>query len=520
VKRLFLLFFPVVAQLNATINIQQPPAQKDETLASSSVTTANFAQPVSPGDLIVVSIWYQSNVQRVSRVADDTRANVYTKAVGPTTGRAGGPLAMWRQEIWYAKNIRVGGPLFNVTATFTGTFTAEKIIVAHEYSGAEKDAPLDAIAAATGTTANASSGSAMTHFSQEMIFGSALFAAPMGTNAPGFSLRSALRGTLTEDKNIGTGSFTMNSAAFKNSAQNWIAQMATFRAQEGPLGPGGRYGRFRGRDDPFMQRCRKVFCGACEEGPIIQELVGQQVEPGQLVWVKGCGFGADPPPGGPHDELKILLHLKDWQGNDVPPAVLEIQPGGRTDTDVVALLHEDDTSAGYGVMDQTASLEVIRSATQLGFSPLFPVRFVAKRDHELLRGNDPKVHSLVAGSQKTFYYGTVEAFFAMAGGLDAAGVGGGPVTFGIQYKTDACFCPDSYGTDVNEISPLENGWVLDVFLFDKSVLQDELYVGDPYPPFPYGGTSWRMSIDWWITQNDEAYYDAYVYITGPRGVPW
>jgi len=78
----------------------------------------------------------------------------------------------------------------------------------------------------------------------------------------------------------------------------------------------------------------------------------------------------------------------------------------------------------------------------------------------------------------------------------------------------------SYDTDVNEILPLENGWQLVEFAGYKSVLQDVLEVSDPHPSFPYGENSWKFSVDWWSQPGGVADYEIYVYISGPRDVPW
>jgi chitodextrinase len=192
---------------------------------TNNITTGNFASAVTNGNLLVTWIWYNSTTQSVSSVTD-TKGNVYVKAVGPTTGT--GSLAGWRQEIWYAKNV-VGGTGLNVTATFTGIFNAEKAVTAHEYSGVDTVSPLDVAAAAVTSSANASSGSVTTHFTNELIFGAGLFASA-GSQGSGFTIRSTIAANASEDKlGAAIGSYA---ATFTNSAQSAIAQMVTFK----PLG--------------------------------------------------------------------------------------------------------------------------------------------------------------------------------------------------------------------------------------------------------------------------------------------
>ncbi|MBI2669679.1 MAG: hypothetical protein HYX20_00820 [Candidatus Yanofskybacteria bacterium] len=211
-----------IGEANAAVTFVQL-AERSELLSNNSVTTANFTNPVGNSNLMVVWVWYNSSTQSVSSITD-TAGNTYAKAVGPTVGS--GVLASWSQEIWYAKNI-VGGTAFNVTATFSGIFNGRKSITAHEYSGADLSTPLDITAFATGTSADASSGAAITNFSDELIFGAALFEGTGGSGV-GFTQRSFIQNNASEDKNVlSTGS---NSVTFNNSAQTWIVQMASFRA--------------------------------------------------------------------------------------------------------------------------------------------------------------------------------------------------------------------------------------------------------------------------------------------------
>ena len=116
--------------------MKQPVAEKNETTAAVTLTTAAFTNAANPHNLIVVWLWYHSLVQTVS-IVTDTGGNVYQRAVGPTAGAAGGTIAGFQQEIWYAKNIN-GGTNFTVTATFSPmpAVAFERSINAHEYSGA------------------------------------------------------------------------------------------------------------------------------------------------------------------------------------------------------------------------------------------------------------------------------------------------------------------------------------------------------------------------------------------------
>jgi len=193
------------------------------TVSSNSISTGAFASAVSTGNLMVVWVWYSGSSQSVAAVTD-TAGNTYAKAVGPTTGT--GTQAAHRQELWYAKNI-VGATGLSVTATFGNTFSTEKSITAHEYSGADPVSPLDVTSFAATSSANASSGAATTTAANELIFGAGLFSGT-GTAGTGFTQRSSIVGNASEDKVVvAAGS---NSATFANTAQDAILQMATFKA--------------------------------------------------------------------------------------------------------------------------------------------------------------------------------------------------------------------------------------------------------------------------------------------------
>jgi hypothetical protein len=199
-------------------------AEKDATANSNTIVTGVFGKSVTAGDLIVAWVWYNSTSQSVSSVTD-TDNDAYTRAVGPTTGT--GSLAGWQQELWYAKNVAAGSSV-KVTATFTGKFSAEKSISAHEYSGLDTASPLDVASAvaASGIT-NASTPAVSTNFPTDLIFGAAVFGSS-GTAGPGFIQRSSIKENVSEDElALSQGSYA---ATFTNPSDDVIAQMAAFKA--------------------------------------------------------------------------------------------------------------------------------------------------------------------------------------------------------------------------------------------------------------------------------------------------
>lgn len=147
----------------------------------------------------------------------DSRGNVYTLAVGPTTGTG------LRQAVYYARNIAAGANTVTVTFNQAAAFPDLRIL---EYSGVNT---LDVTAAATGTGTAADSGSVATTKPNELIFGAGTsgnaFAAAYA--GPGFTgrIKNAF-GNIAEDKTVSSAGG--NSAAATNSASPWVMQMACF----------------------------------------------------------------------------------------------------------------------------------------------------------------------------------------------------------------------------------------------------------------------------------------------------
>ena len=84
-------------------------------------------------------------------------------------------------------------------------------------------------------------------------------------------------------------------------------------------------------------------------------------------------------------------------------------------------------------------------------------------------------------------------------------------------------CPaavgDDSGTDVYQIT-LKNGWVLESFEFDPDLSGDDGdYVKAPTPAFPRGASTWKVSVKWLASVDDEVTYEGRIGITGPKGVP-
>ena len=78
---------------------------------------------------------------------------------------------------------------------------------------------------------------------------------------------------------------------------------------------------------------------------------------------------------------------------------------------------------------------------------------------------------------------------------------------------------DDAGTDVYRIT-LKNDWVLESFDFDADKTGDDGdFVKAPTPAFPQGASTWKVSVKWLASADDEVTYDGQIRITGPKGVP-
>ncbi|MGZ4815020.1 MAG: hypothetical protein ACXVZV_06415, partial [Terriglobales bacterium] len=181
-----------------------------------------FGVNLAAGDLIVVWIFWHAPVAQAISTVTDTAGNTYQRAIGPTARV--GTLIGYQQDIWYAKNINPGAKV-KVTATFSGTFFGEKSISAFEYTGLDKAAPLDKTSVATGSGLNAAVGP-VTTTAPGVVFAAAKFKTS-GTPGAGFAQRSSLKGNVAEEK-LTPGPVSIR-PTFTNAAQDWIAQMVTFK---------------------------------------------------------------------------------------------------------------------------------------------------------------------------------------------------------------------------------------------------------------------------------------------------
>jgi hypothetical protein len=152
----------------------------------------------------------------------DTLANVYT-AVGPKKAGSG-TLANLNIQLFYAKNITGGAA--TVAIKLSAAATTEITLYLHEYTGVDTVSPLDATSSNAGNNVPASSGSALTHAENELIFGMELDGSTVNKAGDDFTMRSSFDNNMTEDRIVNSmGTYDVS----VNSANDWILYMATFK---------------------------------------------------------------------------------------------------------------------------------------------------------------------------------------------------------------------------------------------------------------------------------------------------
>jgi Ig-like domain CHU_C associated/Lectin C-type domain/HYR domain len=217
-----ILFFTGVTCGTAQTHIQTTTSFQTTTSATIS---KSFASPGTTGNLIVVELNWDGQTRSISGVTDN-KGNTYAKINGPTNWNG----TNYRAELWYAYNITGGGTAINITATLSGAPTSFSQIYISEYSGIITTNPLDQNSVATGNTPAISSGAKTTTFANELIYGASIGASGTISTGTGFTNRSAANQNIIEDKNVtATGSYD---AIFTipPGGNRWIAQMATFIA--------------------------------------------------------------------------------------------------------------------------------------------------------------------------------------------------------------------------------------------------------------------------------------------------
>ena len=179
------------------------------------------------GDLNVVVVGWNDATAIVNSVTD-SKGNVYTRAVGPTT--VSGTLS---QSIYYAKNIVAAASNANVVTVRFNVAAQFADIRVLEYSGLDPVNPVDVVAAATGTGTTSSTPAATTTNANDLIFGANTVTSLTTGSGTGFTTRviTTPDGDIAEDRIVtAVGSY---SASAPMASGTWIMQMVAFKAAGG-----------------------------------------------------------------------------------------------------------------------------------------------------------------------------------------------------------------------------------------------------------------------------------------------
>jgi hypothetical protein len=182
----------------------------------TQVVPVSYPGAQTAGDLNVVVVGWNDTTSTVQSVVDSA-GNVYSLAIGPTTGTG------VRQSIYYANNIKAGSNTVTVTFSQPATYPDIRIL---QYRGVTT---LDKIAGASGNGTSANSGAATTTAANELIFGASTIRQTTTGPGTGFTSRiiTSPDSDIAEDRIVtSTGAY---SATATVSGGDWVMQMVTFK---------------------------------------------------------------------------------------------------------------------------------------------------------------------------------------------------------------------------------------------------------------------------------------------------
>jgi len=190
---------------------------------NSASVTVKYASAQAAGNLNVIAVGWNDTTATVTSLAD-TKGNIYVRAVGPTTYP--GTLT---QSLYYAKNIAAAAAGTNsVTVKFSVAAVWVDVRIL-EYAGLDTAAPLDATAAASGSTATSDSGPLTTTGPNELLFAANLTTGLTSGPGTGFTKRviTSPDSDIAEDRVVATAGTYRGTAP---TSGQWVMQMAAFRS--------------------------------------------------------------------------------------------------------------------------------------------------------------------------------------------------------------------------------------------------------------------------------------------------
>jgi uncharacterized protein (TIGR03437 family) len=187
--------------------------------ANSASNAQTFSVPfkskTTAGDLILVGIDFESNA--TPSAVTDSQGNTYTQ-IGTQLASPGGTYS----RVYYANNVQGGSDTVTIQFSANSSFLD---VYLTEYSGVDPTNPIDAQAGTSGASGEASSGTATTTATGDVIYVYCVgdWACTAGS---GFTARSTLDENLIEDMPVGNpGPY----AAAAIATNGWTMQMVALK---------------------------------------------------------------------------------------------------------------------------------------------------------------------------------------------------------------------------------------------------------------------------------------------------
>lgn len=227
---LVLIVLAAVVVLPLTVHAAATPTfvqAKSKEITTGTLNSLALNSNVSAGNLIVVYVLW-GNTAPVTIA--DSAGNTYAAATQRTSWGTGNN---WSSQTFYAKNVAGAATTVNATFSTNISSTTDKfgIIYVHEYSGIDKNNPVDVTSSAVGTASAMSSGAVTTTNATDLIFGGGGSKNTVTAAGSGFVSRLNTYGNRTEDRNVTTtGSYA---ATGTQNSNLWVMEMVAFKADAG-----------------------------------------------------------------------------------------------------------------------------------------------------------------------------------------------------------------------------------------------------------------------------------------------
>ncbi|HUM00108.1 MAG TPA: fibronectin type III domain-containing protein, partial [Mycobacterium sp.] len=192
---------------------------------SPSTVTVTYAAAQTAGNLNVVIVGWNNTTSTVATVTD-SKSNIYQLAVGPTRSGSTESISMY-----YARSIASAAANGNtVSVHFSGGVPTPDIRIL-EYSGIDKQNPLDAVAVGSGNSTVSSTASLTTTRATDLLVaGNNIDTGTTGAGT-GFTSRviTTPNGDIAEDRVV-TSVGNYSASAPLSATGQWVMQLVAFRA--------------------------------------------------------------------------------------------------------------------------------------------------------------------------------------------------------------------------------------------------------------------------------------------------